>query len=280
MTEDRADRAIPARREPTLRDAGGPRWAVASGTPRPRDAQRNQQQVELNLSQLASAGFLDLDNPESEAANEFRRIKRPLIRACQGKLAAPVANANRIMVTSSVPKEGKSFVSLNLAFSMAMERDSTVLLIDADTTRRRLSRLMKIDAKPGLLDLLSGEAAEVTETLLSTNIERLTLLPAGGPRRHATELLASEAMEQLLQKLSSQYADRILIFDTPPLLAAPEPAVLATHMGQIVVVIEAEKTTQKIFTNALATIESCPLVTVVLNKTSAAQAGYYYYAAD
>ncbi len=197
--------------------------------------------MELDLPKLASAGYLEPEDPESLMANEFRKIKRPLIQACQGKLAAPVANANRIMVTSSVPGEGKSFISLNLALSIAMERDSTVLLIDADTTRRSLSRLLGIGSKTGLLDLLGGSPVDVSDALLRTNVERLTLLPAGQPRRHATELLASEAMEHLVEELASRYADRIVIFDTPPLLGAPEPAVLATHMGQILVVVEADK---------------------------------------
>jgi len=233
--------------------------------------------LELDLRTLASAGYLDPEDPESLIVNEFRKIKRPLIQACQGKLAAPVAHANRIMVTSSVPGEGKTFVSLNLALSVAMERDSTVLLIDADTTRRGLSRLLGIGSNSGLLDLLGGNRVGVGDVLLRTNVERLTLLPAGQPRRHATELLASEAMELIVEELASRYADRILIFDAPPLLGAPEPAVLATHMGQIIVIVEADKTTQKVVTNALAAVQSCPVVTTILNKTSGAESSYYYY---
>ena len=86
-------------------------------------------------------------------------------------------------------------------------------------------------------------------------------------------------MERLVEHLASRYADRILIFDTPPLLGAPEPAVLASHMGQIIVVVEADRTTHKVLTNALTTIQSCPVVTTVLNKASSAEPGYYYYAA-
>jgi receptor protein-tyrosine kinase len=267
-----------AHREPKLGDALTPVTSTVSAPPRSRGASHKVQQVELDLVKLASAGYLRPEDPESVIANEFRRIKRPLIQACQGKLAAPVQNANRIMVTSSVPGEGKSFVSFNLALSIAMERDSTVLLIDADTTRRRLSQLMGIDSGCGLLDLLAGGEVEVADALLRTNIERLTLLPAGARCRHATELLASEAMEDLVQHLASRYSDRILIFDTPPLLGAPEPAVLASNMGQIIVVVEADKTSHKVLTSALATIQSCPVVSTVLNKASSAERGYYYAA--
>jgi receptor protein-tyrosine kinase len=234
--------------------------------------------VQLDLRKLVQLGFLDPNEPESAVANEFRRIKRPLIQAVQGKLAAPVANASRILVTSSLPGEGKTFIALNLALSLAMERDSTVLLVDADTTRRSLSQLIGIDARPGLLDLLSGEL-DLEPALLSTNVDRLTLLPAGARRRHATELLASESMVQLVESLTARYKDRILIFDAPPLLGAPEPAVLASHMGQIIVVVEADKTTQKTLKAALTAIESCPLVTTILNKTTATESNYYYYSA-
>src|SRR6185503_6711882 len=121
-------------------------------------------------------------------------------------------HANRIMVTSSLAGEGKSFVALNLALSIAMERDSTVLLIDADTTRPRLSQLAGIDSKYGLLDLLGSGKVDVANALFQTNVERLSLLPAGVPRRQATELLASAAMENLVEHLASRYSDRILIF--------------------------------------------------------------------
>jgi len=202
----------------------------------------------------------------SQRANELRRIKRPLIQACQGKLSAPVDNAARIMVTSSLCDEGKTSVALNLALSMAMERDSTVLLIDADTTQPTLSRTVGIDSRLGLLDLLADREMHVSDALVATSIDRLTLLPLGAPREHATELLASDAMARLVSNLASEYKDRILIFDSPPLLGAPEPAVLAGYMGQIVVVVEAERTTHKALTDALETIRSRPHIALVLNK--------------
>ena len=267
---------VPVRREPTLEDAApqaliGPD-APSSSTAAPEKARK----VDLDLPKLAAAGYLETDYPESEIANEFRRIKRPLIQACQGKLATPVANANRIMVTSAVPGEGKSFVALNLALSIAMERDSRVLLVDADTTRQSLSRLIGIESEYGLLDLLA-EGRDASDALMRTNIEKLTLLPPGARRRDATELLASEAMERLVEQLASRYADRIVIFDTAPLLSAPEPAALANLMGQVVLVVEANRTTHKDLMSALAAVESCPLVTTVLNKASSAEAGYYYH---
>lgn len=244
-----------------------------------RDGRQAKQsrKVEINLDRLAAAGYLTPDRAESVMANELRRIKRPLINACHGKLATSIHNANRIMVTSSLPGEGKSFISLNLAISMAMERDSTVLLVDADTSRPSLSHLIGAANDLGLLDLLTRGDLDAADTLVRTNIDRLVFLPAGVQRPHATELLASEAMARLVEELASRYPDRILIFDAPPLLAASEPAVLAGHMGQIVVVVEARRTTQKALQQALNTIDSCPAVMTVLNKAATEDNSKYVY---
>ena len=272
------DLVAPGRREPSLRDPAVAEPLAPSRSAGSRDASPPAQTFELDLPMLCSAGYIDPSSPESKLGNQFRKIKRPVIQAFQGKLATPVENANRIMITSSVPGEGKSFVALNLALSIAMERDTTVLLIDADTTRYSLSRLLGVESRRGLLDLLVDNRVLVSDALLRTNVKRLTLLPVGARQRHATELLASEVMERLIDELASRYRDRILIFDTPPLLAAPEAAVLATDMGLIIVVVEADNTTHKVLTNALSTIRSCPMVTTLLNKTSREEAGYYYEA--
>jgi exopolysaccharide/PEP-CTERM locus tyrosine autokinase len=248
----------------------------ASATAHAGSAAQSLQRLELDFRMLTARGYLNPDDSESALANQFRKVKWPLIQACQGKANPRVEKANRIMVTSSVPGEGKSFVSLNLALSIAAERDYTVVLIDADTTRPSLSQLLGAASSYGLLDLLESTHSHAANALLSTNVEKLYVLPAGKRRRHATELLASEVMEQLVQRLATECADRILIFDTPPLLAAPEPAVLASYMGQILVVAEADKTTQGTLKSALATIETCPVVRMLLNKAPSANERYSY----
>jgi protein-tyrosine kinase len=249
------ERESPVARTPAAQPPAAP--GVAPGSP---DA------LELDLQRLSGLGVLTPDKTDSALANQLRFIKRPLINAAQGKSPRPVANGNRIMVSSAMPGEGKSFIALNIAMSIAMERDSRVLLIDADTTRPSLSAILGATLSQGLLDLLTNPQLSPSQTLLRTNIERLTFLPSGTPRANATELLASEAMERLVANLASRYTDRILIFDAPPLLAAPEPPVLASYMGQIVVVVEAQRTTHKAVQHALASVESCPVVMTVLNK--------------
>jgi protein-tyrosine kinase len=127
-------------------------------------------------------------------------------------------------------------------------------------------RMLGLPPGPGLLELLEGKA-DMASVLLRTNVDKLTILPSGSPHPRATELLASDAMTQLLDDMATRYPDRIIIFDSPPLLLTTESRVLATHMGQIVVVVQAERTTQAAVQRALATIESHPLRTLVLNQS-------------
>jgi receptor protein-tyrosine kinase len=233
-------------------------------------------QVEIDLQRLALMGYVTPDSPRTQIANEFRVIKRPLLGNVQNRSAAPVERANLIMVTSSVPGEGKTFISINLAISLAMELDSTVLLVDADVSRPSVLQRLGLSPAPGLLDVLTDPSRSVGDALLRTSIDKLSILPAGSPSGHATELLASVQMTRLLDELATRYADRIVVFDAPPVLPSTESRVLATQMGQVVLVVESERTSQQTLTNALTTLESCPVVLPLLNKSSRTEAGNYY----
>jgi protein-tyrosine kinase len=232
--------------------------------------------VEIDLQRMALMGYVTPDSPRTQIANEFRVVKRPLLSNVQNRSAAPVERANLIMVTSSVPGEGKTFVAINLAISLAMELDSTVLLVDADVSRPSVLQRLGLSPTPGLLDVLTDPARNVGEALLRTNIDKLSILPAGAPSGHATELLASVQMTRLLEELATRYSDRIVVFDAPPLLPSTESRVLATQMGQVVLVVESEQTSQQTLSNALTTLESCPVVLPLLNKSSRSEAGNYY----
>ncbi len=237
---------------------------------------RRSKEVKLDLDRLAANGFVGSQSARSQLADEFRVIKRPLLANAHGKSAAPVERANLIMITSAVPGEGKTFTAINLALSIAMELDNTVLLVDADVARPAILSRVGLPDSPGLLDLLVTKDLDPADVLLKTNIEKLTLLPAGKPQSRATELLASEAMTRLVDELAGRYPDRILIFDAPPLLPSTESRVLATHMGQVVVVVEADRTHQSSLTQALTTIETCPVVMTLLNKVQRSEVGSYY----
>jgi len=237
---------------------------------------RHSKLVQIDLERLAAAGYVTPSAPRSRLADEMRVIKRPLIGNAQGKSAAPIQSANLVMVTSAVPGEGKTFMAINLAISIAMELDTTVLLVDADVARPAIPDRLGLSHDKGLLDLLTRKDLDVADVMLRTNVDRLSILPAGTPHSRATELLASETMTLLLEEMANRYPDRILIFDAPPLLSSTESRVLATHMGQIVLVVEAERTPQASVKQALATVEQCPVVMTVLNKIERSQSSSYY----
>ncbi len=238
--------------------------------------------VELDFVALAAAGILVPNAPRSLLGDQFRVVKRPLIRNAVGKGASKLANGNLIMVTSALAGEGKSFTAVNLAMSIATELDHTVMLVDADVARPSVSRMLGLAAAgessfgPGLLDVLDG-SVEMSSALLKTNIDKLTVLPSGTHHERATELLASDAMTRLLDEMGRRYADRIIIFDSPPLLQTTEARVLATHMGQVVMVVRAETTLQSDVQTALATIEACPVRLLLLNRAKATADGGYGY---
>ncbi|MCG3188171.1 MAG: Iron-sulfur cluster carrier protein [Burkholderiaceae bacterium] len=198
-------------------------------------------------------------------AEQFRMMKRPLIRNAATLKEQGQSRPNLIMVTSALAGEGKSFTATNLAMSIASEVDHSVLLVDADVARPSLSRLLGFRADAGLLDVLEGRAT-LPDVLLKTDIDKLTILPSGAPRARATELLASESMSSLLDEIATRYPDRIAIFDSPPLLLTTEASELAAHMGQIVVVVQADHTPQADVERAIGLIAEHPVRLMMLNR--------------
>jgi protein-tyrosine kinase len=262
-----------------------PDAAIGIGSGKEYPARRNysaragtqpQAPVEINLARLKERGFVTPDEPQSLIADEFRVLKRPILRNAQGHAGMRVRNGNLVLVTSALPGEGKTFTAANLAISIAMEFDNTVLLVDGDVAHPALPDVLGLPKSPGLLDLLTRDDLDIDDAVRQTNIEKLTILPAGTRHRRATELLASEKMALLLGELASRVPDRIIIFDSPPLLATTEARVLSTHMGQIVMVVAADATSQHAVRQALATIESCEVVLMLLNKSAKTDVGTYY----
>ncbi len=252
-------------------------------TPAPRAPRARQRPpiLEFNLERLKNRGYVTPDAPRSQIADEFRVIKRPIVLNATNRSGVRIKNGNLVMVTSALPGEGKTFTSVNLALSIAMELDTTVLLVDGDVAHPDLPKQLGVANSPGLLELLTRDDLDVGDVLVRTNIPNLSILPAGSHHRRATELLASEQMAILLRELASRYPDRIIVFDSPPLLATTEARVLATHMGQIVMVVAADSTRQQAVNLALSTIDSCDVVLMVLNKADKTDVGTYYgYYAD
>ncbi len=225
-------------------------------------------QVDIPVDQLHAEGYLTPAAPRSVIAEEFRAIKRPLLRNIAGRSVTKIENANLIMVTSALQGDGKTFTSLNLAMSVAMEQDKTVLFIDGDIHKASAGRILGVpDQTPGLIDILTGTATP-EETILHTSLAKLRIMPAGSSHEKSTELLASEKMHQLMQELATRYPDRVIIFDSPPLLQTNEASVLASFMGQIVLVAAANYTPQHAVKEALERIGKDKMVAVMLNKAS------------
>ncbi len=245
--------------------------------PKPEGSEPKSRRIKVDVEKLLEQGMLPPEAAHGQLAEEYRIIKRPLLLNAFGESRNRIENANLILVTSSLPGEGKTFTAINLALSIAAERDKTVLLVDADVVKPAVSKLFGVSDRAGLIDLLEQQAT-FAEVLLRTDIPKLTLLPSGRRHPHATELLASEAMVRLAGDMSKRYPDRVIIFDSPPLLATTQASVLATHVGQVLLVIESEVTPQYIVKEAAEMLSGCALVGCILNKvTQGFGLGYYYY---
>ena len=266
--------------EPAIQRAAAEVQGRAEGpeSPLPARTGGRSKLVELDLEAIAATGLVTPQAPGSQIAEQYRVIKRPLLVNALGKGGVPpIENGNLIMVTSALPNEGKTFNAVNLAMSIVAELDCTVMLVDADVARPSVLQLLGLSPERGLLDLLQDDTLDFSDVLLRTNVEKLSILPSGTPHPRATELLASEAMVKLINDIANKYRDRIIIFDSPPLLVTTESQALASHMGQIVVVVEAERTLQSDVMQALSTIDSCPVRQVILNKAKADfKKGYSY----
>ncbi len=237
---------------------------------------KNKERLEIDFERLQKEGYITPDSLDSIKAEEFRIIKRPILQNAFGKGSVPVENGNMIMVTSSLPDEGKTYISLSLAMSIALEKDTTVLLVDSDVINPSLSRLLDIKEKTGLTDYLQDSTISLEDVIVNTSIPRLRLFPSGRQNERSNELLTSTRMSDLTKELSERYPDRVVLFDAPPLLLANQAVVLSQLMGQITVVVEAEKTPQNVVREAIGMLDEQKVIGLVLNKTRK-PGSYNYY---
>jgi protein-tyrosine kinase len=267
--DERATEPGSVRHSPPISEPTPSRSAIPAGANREPD-------VRIDLPALKAQGYLTPGGERTRVAEEFRIIKRPLLDNAFGKSSAIVEHGNMIMVTSAVPGEGKTYTALNLAMSIAMEMDKTVLLVDADVGRARLHEVLKTPLGPGLIDLLLESSLDVSKVMLHTNVPTLRLIPMGRFHSHANELLASENMRRLMTELATRYQDRVVIFDAPPILSTSDPVVLSGLVGQIVFVVAAGSTPQGVVMDALSLIDDSKPVGLVLNKVRKSGGSSYY----
>ncbi|WP_019023410.1 MULTISPECIES: XrtA-associated tyrosine autokinase [unclassified Thioalkalivibrio] len=259
----------------TDREAGSPETPASEHGAHPAAAR-------IDFGHLRRQGLIVPGDQRSTLAEEIRMMKRPLLNNAFGRHSAMrIPRGRLIMVTSSLPREGKTFLATNLAISMAMEVDRTVLLVDADVAQPTIPKVLGFKAERGLMDVLTEPDLGIPDVLMRTNIENLSVLPAGRPHGRSTEILASDGMRALLDELHDRYQDRIILFDSPPLLATSEPGVLAAGMGQVVMVVDAERTPAASVENAMQQLAGCDVVLTALNRAPSTPGlgygtGYYH----
>ena len=240
-------------------------------------AQTGGRFVIIDRDRLRETGFLVPEQFQRQIADEYRRIKRPLLANAFGIGVPHVERGNVILVSSAISGEGKTHTCLNLALSLSTERDRTVLLIDGDAPNPQLSRLFDVADGPGLLDLLGEQPPKLESLLIRTDIPRLSLLPAGRWTENAPELLASGRMGEVCRELAERYPERVILIDSPPLLAATEAQAIGGHVGQVVLVIAASSTPREKVRAALSLLDPEKPINAILNKSRQATPGGYYY---
>ena len=255
-------------------DDEAPRVSRGGVTPASQKGYFELPYQELNAAGMVVAGA----GSRNQLSEEYRAIKRPILTAIDIAKYDGIKNTNMVMVTSCVSGEGKTFSAINLAISIAMERDRSVLLIDGDVTNPSCGERLGFNAKrKGLTDLLLDPDLNINDVVCQSDIPNLRFLPAGSSAHHVTELLSSRSMAELVEGLSRSFKDRVIIFDTAPMLLTSEASVVADLAGQIVFVVAAESTTQGMVSDALKMVNNHSRVGYILNKTRKKQSNIYGY---
>lgn len=234
---------------------------------------------------LREQGLIVPEGSVTTLLEEFRIIKRQLlVQAADLKRQKMGSAAQRILVCSPHPGEGKTFCSVNLALSIASERETEVLLVDADMAKPSILSALGLPGGPGLMDALTDESADPARFVIGTDIPGLWVLPAGDTTSSDSEYLSSSRTAKVLDRLTQGAPHRIVIFDSPPVLAASPAAELARHVGQAVLVARADRTGQGALEDAISLLGACPNIQLLLNAAQFSPSGrrfgsYYGYKA-
>lgn len=224
---------------------------------------------------LAEGGYLMPEGPVTAMSEEFRLLKRDLLAQLGGD-----PRGNRILICSAHSGEGKSFCAINLALSLAAEKGREILLIDADFGKPGIPEALGLVSGPGLMDALADPSVAIEDCVIRTDIRSLSVLPAGQRSNNDTEYLASARTEVLLNRLTEGRPDRVILFDSPPLLAASAGAVLASHAAVALLVVRADQTSESALRDAAGMLKGAGQVQLLLNGVTFAASdrrfGSYY----
>jgi protein-tyrosine kinase len=234
-----------------------------------------ERRIAVDRQALREAGYLPETAVDRRFADHYRQIKRPLISQALASPSPVPGSPRLIMMASALPGDGKTFTSINLALSMARERDVSVVLVDADTPKPHVSRIFGVEKEPGLLDALGDPGADIESFVLPTDVGGLSILPAGKTHDGATELLASARMAAVVTRLIARDPRRIVLFDSPPLLVSSESRALSSIAGQVVLVVRSGATPHQAVLDAVEQLADRP-VSLVLNQGRVSLTGGYY----
>lgn len=220
----------------------------------------------IDRDALRQGGYLLPDAPVSAISEEFRIIKRQLLlTATGGRTGAKIPNGQRILICSAHSGEGKTWCAVNLALSMAAEQDVEVLLVDADFAKPSIPAALGLTESGGLMDALADPSVDVERHVIRTDLPTLSVLPAGRQTNADTEYLSSARTEAVLEALTARHPSRIVIFDSPPVLAASPAAAIAGHVGQAVLIVRADQTTESALRDAVGLLQGCDNIQLLLN---------------
>lgn len=229
--------------------------------------------AQIDRALLTKKGMLVPNTPIGALVEEFRQAKRQLLLTARAIRATDTDRARSILVCSANANDGKTYCAINLAISMAAERETEVLLIDGDIAKPDVMTQLGLQEGPGLLDALADPSVDVENYIIATDIPQLSLLPAGTRSNTDTELLTSGRTPALIAQLLAADPRRILIFDSPPALAASPASVLAGDIGQVMLVVRADKTSENDLREAVAQLNGCENIQLIINAVSFSPTG-------
>ncbi len=230
---------------------------------------------------LRDSGMIQPEGGVTGLLEEFRIIKRQLLSQAKELARGGMgASAQRILVCSPLPGEGKTYTSVNLALSIAAEKESEVLLVDADFAKPSVLSSLGLPGSKGLMDALTDPSIDVADCVIGTDIAGLWVLPAGSMTNNDTEYLGTSRTREVLDRLVQGAPNRIVIFDSPPALAASPAAELAKYAGQAVLVARCDRTGRGSLEDAISLLSACPNIQLLLNgvhfSPSGRRFGSYY----
>ena len=265
-------------------DRGPKRSGKASGRPIPdtvvpiaskKKLEIPGEKFPLDEEALIRRGLLAPIEHALPVADEFRRIKRPLIdNALKGSDSGE--HMNLIVVAGPVPGVGKTFCAMNLAASISLEREISVMLVDADVAKPHITSACGLADRPGLIDVLVDDSLSLDDVIIRTDLNDIQILPSGQKHGQSTELLASDRMAEVMSEIARRYPDRIIVMDSPPLLVTSEAQAVARQAGQVALVVECGRSTNQEIQDSLDVLDRDKAVNVIFNKSVHTGVGGYY----